>query len=114
MGHYFSSTKESEYSSGGTCKGKSDLKNNKSTYKIYLLQEYELKKNIPRIKSDPVLLNTQITQPTYNFIDYQQKVTKIKSEPNIYRYSNPVDIPIDYKTRVHNYDKYGISTLNMA
>ena len=100
MGHYFSSNKES------------DFKNNKSTYKSYVPQEYELKKIIPRIKSAPALLNTQITQPTYNFSDYQQKVTKIKSEPNICRYTNPVDIPIDYKTRVHKYDKYGISILN--
>jgi hypothetical protein len=103
MGHYFSSNKES------------DFKKNKSTYKSYVPQEYKLKKIIPRIKSAPALLNTQntqITQPTYNFSDYQQKVTKIKSEPNICRYTNPVDIPIDYKTRVRNYDKYGISILN--
>jgi len=67
--------------------------------------ELELVKNITRIKSVPIL--NYKTEPTYNF----KVVSKIKSEPNMY--INPINVPIDYNTRVRKFYKHGISILNL-
>lgn len=67
--------------------------------------DHELKK----IKSMPIIRYRHSQYPKYI---YKAKVPKIYSEPNMYKYSNPSDIPIDNNTYVHDFDKYGITILN--
>ena len=80
---------------------------NKVEQSTFVQPDYQLK----RIKSTPII-HYRSTQYPKRFYKSHKKVPKIYSEPNMYKYSKPSDIPIDNNTYVHDFDKYGITILN--
>ena len=87
--------------------GQSYSSNIKVEQSTFVQPNYELK----RIKSTPII-QYRCTQYSKHFYKSHKKVPKIYSEPNMYKYSKPSDIPIDNNTYVHDFDKYGITILN--